>query len=131
YNVRGLTRRAREIGAEAARRQTALACVALAAMPAELVELTNGDGVDGRIVEQLGDTCRRIARTSDAVGRLGQTELAVIAPATGADGAVRLAERLRETVEATEYALGDLRRRFKVRAGYYAVADFSQASIDA
>ena len=46
-------------------------------------------------------------------------------------GAVRLAERLREIVESTEFTVGPTTRRYRVRAGYSAVPDFSQASIDA
>jgi PleD family two-component response regulator len=131
YNVRGLTRRAREIGSEATRRRAPLACVAFAATPANEIELSNTDVLEPWAAEQLGDICRRSARSSDAIGRLGQSEFAVIAPATDTAGAIRLAKRLRETIEASDLTIGDTTRRYRVRAGYYAVADFSQSSIDA
>lgn len=131
YNVRGLTWRAREIGADAARRHTPLACIAMAAMPANETEFSNGDGFDARTLERLGDMCRRTARSSDAVGRLGQSEFAIIAPATDTGGAIRLAERLRDVVETAELFDAGVRRQFRVRAGYCAVPDFAQSSIDA
>lgn len=131
YNVRGLTRRASEIGADAARRHAPLACVALAATPSRELEFSSSDVLEPRIAEHLADLCRRSARSSDAVGRLGQSEFAIIAPGTDAEGAVRLAERLRGTVEAAEVLHDGVPRRFRVRAGYYAVADFSTSAIDA
>lgn len=131
YNVRGLARRAREIGADVARRHAPLACVALSATPSNELEITNHDELDPRVAEQIGDICRRLSRTSDAVGRMGRSEFAIIAPATDGEGAVRLAERLRESMESEDFMVAGGTRRFKVRAGYYAVADFSSASVDA
>jgi PleD family two-component response regulator len=131
YNVRGLTRRAREIGAEATRRHAPLACVAFAATPANEIELSNTDVLEPWAAEQLGDICRKSARSSDAIGRLGQSEFAIIAPTTDTQGAIRLAKRLRDTIEAADLTIGSMTRRYRVRAGYYAVADFAQSSIDA
>lgn len=131
YNVRGLTRRANEVGAEATRRGTPLACVALAATPANGVEFSLEDTLEPRVAQQFGDLCRRHARSSDAVGRLGKSEFAILAPATGSAGAVRLAERLREVVETSDFQVGDTTKRYRVRAGYYAVDDFAKSSIDA
>jgi diguanylate cyclase (GGDEF)-like protein len=131
YNVRGLTRRAREIGAEATRRHAPLACVAIAATPTNELELSNSDDLDPRVAEQLGEICRKTARTSDAIGRLGRSEFAIIAPATDGDGAISLAERLRAQVEGSSFSFGDTTRRYKVRAGYCAVPDFAESSVDA
>lgn len=131
YNVRGLARRAREIGAEATRRRAPLACVALSATPANELEISNRDDLEPRVAEQMGEICRRLSRTSDAVGRMGRSEFAIIAPATDRDGALRLAERLRERMEQADFEVGGAIRHFKVRAGYFAVADFSTSSVDA
>src|SRR5262249_12813804 len=68
---------------------------------------------------------------SDAVGRLGRAEFAIIAPATDDVGAVKLVERLRDSVESVAFLVGDTTIRFKIRAGYCAVADFAQSSVDA
>jgi diguanylate cyclase (GGDEF)-like protein len=135
YNLRGLARRAREIGAESARRREALACVALAADFGGW----NGGVADGHIpetlasqlAEHLGAVCRRSGRASDAIGRLGPAEFAIMAPGTEAAGAVRIVERLSASVETLAITVEGMERRMRLRAGYFAVPDFSAAAIDA
>jgi two-component system cell cycle response regulator len=124
YNVRGLARRAREMGAEAARRHDSLACVAVTVgVPGE-----PAGELAPRLAEEIGDLCRRTARSSDAVGRLGRSDFAILAPATDAAGATRLAERLRET--AGNATLGGS-SQYEIRAGYCAYQDFSKSPVDA
>jgi len=118
YNARGLARRIRELGAGARRRAAALACVAFS-----LAE------ENGQSTERITRVLREAARTSDAVGRIGPQQFAVIAPETGADAARQLAERLAG-------ALGDrLRRRGgappEFLAGYAAVPDAAAPKFDA
>jgi PleD family two-component response regulator len=125
YNVRGLARRAREMGAEASRRHSALACVAVTANSAGDVS----DELDPRIAEELGDLCRRTSRASDAVGRLGRSDFAILAPSTDDAGAIRLAERLR--VAATALFGGSEFGLYELRAGYCAYGDFSRSPVDA
>lgn len=139
YNARGLARRAREIGAEASRRHGALACVAFTSAGAGgSTDEAAADEAVARVAERLGDLLRRTGRTSDAIGRLGRTEFAIIAPGTGAAGAQRLAERVLEAAGAAgigveggpddrDGAEGPMR----IRAGYCAVADFAASSVDA
>ena len=156
YNARGLARRAREIGAEASRRRDALACVAFIPAPGDGSDFDDAtaDDIVSRIAEKVGALLRRTGRTSDAVGRLGRTEFAIIAPATEAAGAHRLAERVQAAVEA-EYIVvrtppagptlasgrgatsigpegeGEAPARVRVRIGYCAVPDFAESSVDA
>ena len=128
YNVRGLARRAREMGAEASRRHSALACVAVTAnISGEL----GADDLDPRVAEELGDLCRRTARSSDAVGRLARSDFAILAPATDGAGAVRLAERLREGAAVTMFGSADSIGSYELRAGYCAYEDFSKSPVDA
>jgi diguanylate cyclase (GGDEF)-like protein len=130
YNMRGLARRAREIGSDAYRRHEALACVVLC---------PEAEGTDGepseeetqRITERVGQVFRLSGRSSDAIGRLGPHEFAVIAPATGPDGAERLVERLGDSIEAAPVPVRGGDRRVRIRAGYCAVPDFSESPIDA
>lgn len=130
YNLKGLARRAREIGAEASRRHDPLSCVAFSAetdVPAgddRLIEETMLG-----VVEQLGEIIRRTGRASDAIGRLGQSEFAIIAPGTEANGAVKLVERLRASVESSPTRVG--KRAMRIRAGYSTVPDFADSSVDA
>ena len=128
YNVRGLTRRAQELGADASRRSAPLACVAVSATPNATIEDGDIAEIAHRIAEHLGDIFRRTARVSDVIGHLGRSEFGIIAPSTAAPGAVRLVERIQETVQAAplvgEYPI-------QVRAGYCAVPNFAESSVDA
>ena len=124
YNVRGLARRARELGADASRRHAPLACVAITALAGAN---QGGEELDPRLAEEIGELCRRTARSSDAIGRLGKTDFAILAPATDAAGAIRLAERLREGALAS---LGG-NEAHEIRAGYCAYQDFSTSPVDA
>src|SRR4029079_16708581 len=74
YNVRGLTRRAQELGADASRRQAPLACVAVSALPDVEVDEVDVHQLTLRIAEHLGDIFRRAARVSDVIGHLGRSE---------------------------------------------------------
>ena len=132
YNMRGLARRAREIGSDAIRRREALACVVFA--PETELETVDEETPEEellRMSDQVGAVFRQVGRVSDAIGRLGPTEFAVIAPATGADGAVRLVNRLGEAVEATRIPVRGGERSVRVKAGYCAVPDFAESSVDA
>jgi PleD family two-component response regulator len=132
YNMRGLARRAREIGSDAIRRREALACVVFA--PESELETTEEEAPEEELVrmsDQVGAVFRQVGRVSDAIGRLGPTEFAVIAPATGADGAVRLVNRLGGAVEATRIPVRGGERSVRVKAGYCAVPDFAESSVDA
>jgi two-component system cell cycle response regulator len=131
YNMRGLARRAREIGADALRRREALAC-AVFAPETELDAEEEAPGEELlRMSDQVGTVFRQAGRGSDAIGRLGPAEFAVIAPATGAEGAMRLIDRLSGAVEATRIPVRGGERAVRIKAGYCAVPDFAESSIDA
>jgi diguanylate cyclase (GGDEF)-like protein len=132
YNVRGLARRAKEIGAEALRTHHALACVAFgpdasvrARSEEELREL------EQQIGERIGGVLRAAGRASDAIGRLGQSEFAIVAPSTPATGAVRLVERMREKMQAASIELGGSEHTIMIRAGYAAAPDMAESPVDA
>jgi diguanylate cyclase (GGDEF)-like protein len=130
YNMRGLSHRAQEIGADAFRRRDPLACVVFSPEP----ESSGGDSPDEevqRIAEQVGQLFKRAGRASDAIGRLGHSEFAVIAPATSADGALRLIQRLGGTIEGSPIPVRGGERSLRVRAGYCAVPDFAESPVDA
>jgi PleD family two-component response regulator len=131
YNMRGLARRAREIGADALRRREALACVVFAPDGDDEAEVEGLSDELLRMSDQVGTVFRQFGRGSDAIGRLGPTEFGVIAPATGAEGAVRLVNRLGAAVEATKIPVRGGERSMRVRAGYCAVPDFAESAVDA
>jgi diguanylate cyclase (GGDEF)-like protein len=131
YNMRGLARRAREIGSDALRRRDPLACVVFSPESDEAGAEEQPDDEFIRMSDQIGQLFRRSGRVSDAIGRLGQADFAVIAPATGSEGALRLIRRLGAAVEATPIPVRGGERTLRVRAGYCAVPDFAESSVDA
>lgn len=132
YNLRGLARRAREIGAEALRRRDPLCCVAFC----PTIEQPRADGpasdaLATRVADHLGEHFRQSGRVSDAVGRIGVMEYAIIAPGTDAPAAVRMIERLRTSIGGTPMLVDGAPCTLSIRAGYCAVGDFSTVSVDA
>ncbi len=131
YNRRGLAQRAREIGSEAYRHSHPLACVVFA--PAIESESSTDDIGEGAqdVGVAVGKLLHKVGRVSDAIGRLGPTEFAIIAPATDDEGAMKMVERLREAIEsASQDADGD-DRLIMLRVGYSVVPDFREAEIGA
>ena len=131
YNMRGLSRRAREIGSEAFRRRHALACIVFAPSSSALHDCESEEAAT-RLAAAVGEALRKSGRTSDAIGRLGPLEFAVIAPATGPAAAIKLVERLRETVETYPVPMnGGPAAALALRVGYCAVPDFRAVDYDA
>ena len=133
YNAQGLVRRARELGAEGSRRHDMLACVALA--PERVDGEDNGPATSAEapleIVEFMGEMCRRYARTSDAVGRVGPADFAIIAPSTSEAGALRMIERLRDSFETKSLTVGGVERRIRMEAALASVASLGDSAVDA
>ena len=119
YNRLGIARRGEEVEADSRRRHAPLSCVVFAPEPD-----AEGEG-PGDVTMRVGALLRRRGRASDVIGRLDDV-LAVIAPATGADGAARLAERLRGAIREVPT---DRERPLRVRAAYCAAADFARSTM--
>ena len=130
YNMRGLSRRAREIGAEAFRRRDPVACVVFGP-EIDVSEEETPEDEARRMSDQVALLFRQAGRASDAIGRLGMAEYGVIAPATGPEAAVRLARRLGGAVESSPIPMRGGERTLRLRAGYCAVPDFAESSVDA
>jgi diguanylate cyclase (GGDEF)-like protein len=131
YNLRGLARRAREMGAEAQRRRDSFGCVAIAP------DVDVGSGRTTRVTtsaaglaEQLGSVLRGVVRGSDAVGRLGQSEFAIVSVGTESAGIATLARRIQRVVDDSRLELEATGSVLRVSAGYYAVTDFANAAVD-
>lgn len=125
YNRQGLARRARELGAEAFRQPGALACVVFSVDPDPSVPAHISESVIARWIHAL----KVEGRLSDVIGRLSQNEFAILAPATDAPGAVKLAERLARSMEKVSKETGVSGAALKVRAGYEAVANVKYAPL--
>lgn len=131
YNMRGLARRAHEIGSDAFRRRDPLACIVFAPEAEGDSAAESPEEESQRIAEQVGQLLKRVGRSSDAIGRLADSEFAVIAPATGTEGALRLVRRLGSTIEASPIPVRGGERTLRVQAGYCAVPDFAESPVDA
>jgi PleD family two-component response regulator len=131
YNLRGLARRAREIGAAAFRRHDPLACVVFSPEAEADREAGPIEEEQFRLADQVGVLFRQAGRASDAIGRLGQSEFAVIAPGTGTEGAMRLVKRLGGRIESSPIAVRGGERTVRLCAGYCAVPDFADSPVDA
>src|SRR5881628_870696 len=115
YSTHGLVRRAGELILQAARHNTSVACVAVA--PDRDGQDGGGDGVEAlrgvaRLLEASG-------RRSDAIGRIGPAEFAVVAAGVNRSGARQLAKRLRDSVG------------IELRAGYDAVGSRRAGALEA
>ena len=128
YNARGLARRAREIGGEAIRRKNAMACVVFSAESD--ANVTDVDSVDNRtIAETVGRVCQGSARLSDAIGRVGPNEYAIIASGTSEEGAGRIIARLRDSLESVW--IDEREHRFRFSAGVAGVSNLAESAVDA
>jgi len=81
------------------------------------------------VVAQCAQALSKRARLSDVVGRLGPREFAVLAPATGPDGAVKLAHRMVQWVTAA-LATDPQAPSVRMRAGYDAVVNVAYEPLD-
>ena len=79
------------------------------------------------MVRRVAQLLEATGRHSDAIGRVGPTEFAVVAPGTDARGAVRLAERFRRAMSAA--ASAEAAPAVELRAGYDAVGNARSALV--
>jgi diguanylate cyclase (GGDEF)-like protein len=128
YSRRGLERRARELHAQAQRHEEPLACVIFSAVPSREVPTQSAAELQ-EAVRLWGRALKVAGRRSDAVGRYGEADFAVLAPSTGTDAAVNMVRRLAAVLRSSSTVHG--RPRFEVRAGYEAVEDLLQTPIEA
>jgi PleD family two-component response regulator len=126
YSWQGLVRRARELGALAVRQHQGLACLVFAVdVPQDAEARHTAAAV------QSARGVQQAVRLSDAVGRPGNAEFAVLAPATDSGGAVGMATRLAVPARAAAAReIGLDPNAVTVRAGYAAVANLAYRPID-
>jgi diguanylate cyclase (GGDEF)-like protein len=131
YTAQGLARRARELILQASRHNTAAACVVFAPELTVEPDLTGTGGeTTAELVRRVGRVMKATGRRSDAIGRVGPTELAVVAPGTDAGGALNLAVRFRHAIQAGGTAEPGAWPRFALRAGYDAVGNARYTPIE-
>jgi diguanylate cyclase (GGDEF)-like protein len=129
YNVRGVTRRARELAAQATRHNAALGCVLLAP---DFSETITGEPEEEELLQDIAIALKSTARMSDAIGRLGPSAFIILAVNTNAAQAHRLGERLADAILAAQSGDGKtVAQPLRLYGGCHGVSDFRTASIDA
>jgi len=129
YSIHGLLRRVRELSHDAHRHHNPIACAVIgpedewAERPAR-----ESDAEPDRTAERLVRLMNSVGRRSDAIGRLSQTEFVVVAPRTGSEGVLRMAQRLHEAAVASNNQEGG--SELRIRVGCYAIDDFHEAIIE-
>jgi PleD family two-component response regulator len=121
YNHLGIARRAEEVEADTRRRHAPVSCVVFAP-EGDLAKDASRD-----VTAKVGALLRRRGRGSDVIGRLDNF-VAVIAPFTGADGAARLAHRLRNIIREMTDEPAD--QPVRVRAAFVAADDFARSTMN-
>ena len=125
YNLRGLARRARELGSQAFRDKEAFACLVITPVAVAPLLGASQDFVETAVLERLAKVLRSTGRTSDIVGTLGPGEFAIITQGTDSAGIERLAQRLADAAAAIFGTEG-----IRVAIGYDAVPNYSESPID-
>jgi predicted signal transduction protein with EAL and GGDEF domain len=128
--MQGMVRRAREMSADAQRLHAPISCVAFTPVATTEAEPTP-PAITEMMIERLGAIVRRTGRASDAIGRLGPTEFAIIAPATEEPGAIRMMERLESQLSDMMTTPSGGAQRVELRAGYCSVSDGARSAVDA
>ena len=113
YNRLGLSRRARELGAHLFRTHEPMACVVF-----DLMVIPESDAALSLCVRLLAEE----GRASDIVARLGEQQVAVLAPHTDLGGVVRLAERMAKSVRQRLALSEQAGIQLDLRAAYDAVS---------
>lgn len=77
----------------------------------------HGHQFGDRVLKAISDSTQKTCRHEDIIGRYGGEEFVVAMPETSLDGAVTMAERLRENVEAREVREGPVTQRVTISCG--------------
>jgi diguanylate cyclase (GGDEF)-like protein len=77
---------------------------------------TWGHAAGDQVLAAVADRTRKVMRASDTVGRLGGDEFLAILPETGEQGAVEVADKLRDVLQAP-YAIGNMQARIGASVG--------------
>jgi diguanylate cyclase (GGDEF)-like protein len=115
------------MGSAAFRHEESFACIVFSPVLDHAADELTAEAAINSSVQRLAKMLRDNGRVSDAIGRLGPTEFAIIAQDTDAIGATRLAERLASILQANaSEGLGTMR----MAAGIDVVANYHEAPID-
>jgi diguanylate cyclase (GGDEF)-like protein len=121
FNRRGFEQQYRRELARAARTQTPLALLAIDLDHFKQVNDTYGHLVGDQVIAGVGELLRANARQDDVVARTGGEEFTILAPNTGMDGALLLAQRVVEAFRRRSF--GEPQARIPVTVSVGVAAD--------
>lgn len=134
FNVRGILQRAKEISADASRHDRPLTCVAFGSQPRESDASESTASVLAKLMQEpVASALRRVTRLSDTIGCLGPGEFVVLAPGTDQAGALRLADRVLEALDASNNTEGygvTAQSAAQVRAGFCAIGGADETTAE-
>ncbi|PTD95764.1 sensor domain-containing diguanylate cyclase [Pseudothauera lacus] len=128
-NRRCFFKRAQEEFARARRTGMALSVIMIDIDRFKRINDRRGHASGDEVLRHLCDSARVLMRESDLLARLGGEEFAILAPDTTVDGAVLLAERLRQHITAQPVVCGDGPVSYTISAGI-GMLDATDASIE-
>jgi diguanylate cyclase (GGDEF)-like protein len=77
----------------------------------------HGHAVGDEVIKAFTGTCQEVLRESDVLGRVGGEEFSIILPETGREGALIVAERIRQAIADLKVGAEDRIIRFTVSIG--------------
>ncbi len=128
YNVRGILRRAREMGSGSIRYGHSMTCIAVGPARSPDASDADADGADRAaardFVPVAAHAVHAAVREYDAVGQTGPLEFVIVASGLDRPGAVRLADRILESLERTPSPdpVRPTEEPLPLRAGVYVTA---------
>ncbi|WP_293808710.1 PleD family two-component system response regulator [uncultured Bosea sp.] len=140
HNRRFMDNRLAVMFDESALRARSLSLLVLDIDHFKLVNDSWGHDAGDEVLREFADRVRACTRGIDLVARMGGEEIVVVLPDTGRDAAYRVAERIRERVESSPFAIQNNTRDIKVtvsvgvsnrRAGDTSSADMMKRADDA
>jgi GGDEF domain-containing protein len=130
YTAFGLQQVSEQLGARALRRHEGFACVAVSSSATgQDASKNQAQSADGDGFAEMASIVREQMRKSDVVAQTGASRLAIIAPDTDAAGVRLLVARFQRALDEASKDT-TLAGRFRLQAGYCAVADLATANLN-
>ncbi len=86
----------------------------------------HGDDLADKMIKWIADALAKTARTEDTVARIGGSEFAILAPATGRENANKLGDRLLAAVNKKPFKSGDTSVKLGISIGIATLASDSE-----
>jgi PleD family two-component response regulator len=128
YSQHGLRQWVEQLGAQALRKQGAIACVVVMPEASAAQGVVLSDEQTSDLLAEFTTVCRNHSRRSDVVGYLGDSRVAILAPDTDVLGVQRLIDRLQEALTVSSKTRKG-RQSGALRAGYCAVSNLAAANL--